>query len=221
MEVKSWKADLKLECDDEVVLGENDVDDLDCTLYLFRTNPEESVQVRISGIDVGGAKVWPSEFKGLTLSKDTLRVTPNDPDDEIHIKITIDENFAEFYFGIDPRFPWHSYVDKLAMEQPWEIVIHFENAPPISTTFQILKNSGTTIEDAVEYGGSGTFVVTEILEKAGYITTEATGPGSLAVVGSKLFGYVGLLLFVSDIAEEAYFYGWRQPRDFDNDGFVG
>ncbi|AIF69881.1 hypothetical protein PAP_07455 [Palaeococcus pacificus DY20341] len=221
VEVKPWKADLKLECDDGVVLGENDVDDLDCTLYLLRTNPDDSVQVKISGIDVGGAKVWPSDFKEVTLSKDTLKVTPNDPDDETHIKITIDENFAEFYFGIDPLFPWHSYVDKLATEQPWEIVIHFENAPPISTTFQILKNSGTTIEDAVEYGGSGTFVVTEILEKAGYITTEATGSGQLAVFGSRLFGYAGLLLFLADITEEAYFYGWKQPRDFDNDGFVG
>ncbi|WP_240703283.1 hypothetical protein [Thermococcus indicus] len=221
VEVKSWKADLKLECDDEVVLGENDVDDLDCTLYLFRTNPEESVQVRISEIDVGGAKVWPSEFKGVTLSKDTLRVTPNDPDDETHITITVDESFAEFYFGIDPLFPWHSYVNKLATEQPWEILVHFENALSISTTFQILKNDGTTIKDAVEYGGSGTFVVTEILERAGYITTEATGPGQLAVFGSRLFGYAGLLLLLADITENVYFYGWKQPRDFDNDNFVG
>ena len=99
MEVKQWKADLKLECDDEVVLGENDVDDLDCTLYLFRTNPEESVQVKISEIQVGGAKVWPSNFEGITVSKEILEVTPYDPDDESHIKIIIDESFAEFYFG--------------------------------------------------------------------------------------------------------------------------
>ncbi|AMM53222.1 hypothetical protein [Pyrococcus kukulkanii] len=221
VEVKPWQASLKLECDGKVILGKDDVDDLDCTLYLFRTNPSDSVQVKISEIYVGGAKVWPSNFEGIIVSKEVLKVTPYDPDDETHIELTIDENFAEFYFGIDPLFPWHSYVDKLATDRPWEIVLHFENAPPISATFRILKNSGISPEDVVEYGGSGTFIATEILERAGYITTEATGLGKVAVVGSKLFGYVGLLFFLTDIVEEAYFYGCKQPRDSDNDGFVG
>jgi len=219
--VKSWKASLKLECDDKIILSEDDADDLDCTLYLLRTNPEDSVQVKISKIYVGGAKVWPSNFDGITLSKEVLKVTPYDPDDETHIELTIDEKFAEFYFGIDPLFPWHSYVDKLATDRPWEIVLHFKNAPPISATFRILKNGAVNPEDVVEYGGSGTFVATEILERAGYITTEASGLGKVAVVGSKLFGYAGLLLLLTDIAEEIYFYGWKRPRDFDNDGFVG
>jgi len=221
VEVKPWKADLKLECDNEIVLGENDVDNLDCTLYLLRTNPDDSIQVKISEIDVGGAKVWPSTFKGVNLSRDTLKVTPDDPDDETHIKITIDENFAEFYFGISPLFPWHSYVDKLATDQPWELVVYFDNAPPVNARFRILKHDEITVGDTVEYGGSGTFVATEILSKAGYIETYTTGPGKLAVVGSRFFGYAGLFLFITDVIDEAYFYGWKKPRDSDNDGFVG
>ncbi len=39
--------------------------------------------------------------------------------------------------------------------------------------------------------------------------------------GARAFGYVGLFLFLADVVDEAYFYGWKQPRDFDNDGFVG
>jgi len=221
MKVKPWKADMKLECDSKVVLNKDDVDDLDCTLYLLRRSPKNSVQVKISEIVVGGARVWPSSFKEVNLSKDVLQVTPNDPDDDTHSKITIDEKFAEFYFGIDPLVPWHSYVDKLATEQPWEIVINFENAPSISTTFRILKNDDISPEDVVEYGGSATFVLSEILEKSGYITTEATGPGMWVATGARAFGYVGLFLFLADVVDETYFYGWKQPRDFDNDGFVG
>ncbi len=165
MEVTPWKADMKLECDSKVVLNKDDVDNLDCTLYLLRRSPNNSVQVKISEIVVGGARFWPSSFKEVNLSKDVLQVTPNDPDDDTHIKITIDEKFAEFYFGIDPLVPWHSYVDKLATEQPWEIVINFENAPSISTTFRILKNDDISPEDVAEYGGSATFVLSEILGK--------------------------------------------------------
>lgn len=60
-----------------------------------------------------------------------------------------------------------------------------------------------------------------ILEKTGHIMTKADSIGATAVTASRFFGYLGLALFAMDIIDEAYFYGWKKPRDFDNDGFVG
>ncbi|WP_145955322.1 hypothetical protein [Thermococcus henrietii] len=168
-----------------------------------------------------GKKVWPNGPSSVTVSGQTVTLSPTNMQDDLTITITINDALANYYFGERPWLSDGSYKDRF-VGYAYYIKAVFSNNIVAGDIVEITDTSPSTgekIETAVKVTGIANSILQKVAEHAGQLETVASGPlGKVACKVTPILNLVSWFLTARD------FINWLRaptPSDGDNNNVIG
>ncbi|NJE04229.1 hypothetical protein [Thermococcus sp. MV11] len=80
-----------------------------CTVH-FELKSADTVTLNLEEVDFGGKKVWPDGPSSVTVSKQTVALSPTNVEEDLTITIAINDELANYYFG---KPIYETYINEL------------------------------------------------------------------------------------------------------------
>ncbi|NJE01880.1 hypothetical protein [Thermococcus sp. JdF3] len=80
-----------------------------CTVH-FELKEPTTITVNLKAVKFGGKKVWPNGPSSVTVSKQTVALSPTNVEEDLTITIAINDELANYYFG---KPIYETYINEL------------------------------------------------------------------------------------------------------------
>jgi len=117
-------------------------------------------------VDFGGKRVWPNGPNSVTVTKQTVTLTPAIPERDLTITIDINDELADYYFGERPWDPIDRWVFKDSFKTRFAgytylVKAKFSGGLEVSGLFKVAEQS--EFDKAVRTGKKAKAIVSEVI----------------------------------------------------------